>query len=202
MIFGDPNAIAIEIGEILPNYHNSGACYIQFRFIVKGEGVGDWEDRIQLTAAVGYMMDFLANKPFRRQDSLSDVSASEFFFATYDVFYTQLNEAFVSPNLRDRHHLSDAGAGALLDKIGISVADISDGSARIVVKDFKLEQVIFDLIILSQLIDEMGNSFVNWAEGLTDSAGNAYLKPLHEWRRKLKSQRERIMKKPGQLRFL
>ena len=52
MLFGDPNHIAIEIGEVVA-YPGFPGLYVQFRFWIGRAPIGDWDDRIPLNASTG-----------------------------------------------------------------------------------------------------------------------------------------------------
>lgn len=165
MIFGNPNSVAIEVGEFLSNYGNNGP-YVQFQFIIESIRIGDWNDRIPLLASVERAVDFQASRAYRRNDSLERVSSTEFFSLTFDAFYNYdyASQPILLPNLRDRHQLSEIGMGALSDKIGITVADVSLGWTRIVVKDLRSNQIVADQTFPSSDLDEACNAFVSWGK--------------------------------------
>lgn len=173
MIFGNPETIAIEVGE-LDSFLEEGQCYIQFRFVLFGLTVGDWDDRIPLLAATGSMETFLSCRNFRQDESLAEIGSESFFAKTFTAFYDYdyQTQPILRPNLRDRYHLSEVGGDSICDKYGIAVANVTAGSSRVVVKDLRHNIVILDKCVNSREIEEMGKRFLEWGE----IAGEKYKK--------------------------
>jgi hypothetical protein len=165
MIFGNPETIAIEIGE-LDSCLEEGQYYVQFRFVLLGQTVGDWDYRIPLLAATGSMQTFLSCRNYRQNESLAEINAESFFAKTFISFYDYdyKRQPILRPNLRDRYHLSEVGGESICDKYGIAVADVTAGTSRVVVKDLRHDVVILDYCVNSHDIEEMGKRFLEWGE--------------------------------------
>ena len=163
MMFGNPEFIAIEIGELIADYGGNGP-YVQFRFIINGVGMGDWDDRIPLRACIERATDFQSSKAQRLYES--EDSSKVFFERTYDAFYKYDygSQQMLSPNLRDRHHLSEIGMSALSDKVGIAAAESSDGRIRIVVKNLQSDDFLLDTSFDSRYLDRACDAFILWAK--------------------------------------
>lgn len=166
-MFGSPQLLAIEIGEVLENWENCGP-FVQIRFVVCGHQIGDWEDRVPLEPSIKCTADFHICKAFRRNDSLKDVSSSELFSVTYDAFYDYdyTTSPVLIPNFLDRFHLSEVAMGATRDKFGIVVVDVTDSLARIAVKDLRTDEIIVDREIPVHAVDEVCESYMSWGEDL------------------------------------
>ena len=165
MIFGNPDTIAIELGEIDSSL-DPGRNYIPIRFVLFGQRIGDWEYRIPLLVATGSMRTFLSCRAFRKDESLKDVDSESFFAKTYTAFYEYdyKRQPVLRPNLRDRYHLSEVAGTSICDKYGIVVADVAPGTSRIVVKEMRSSSIILDKYVESKAIEDMGRSFLDWGE--------------------------------------
>lgn len=169
MIFGNPQAIAIEVGE-LDSGLAQGRDYVQLRFLLFGNPIGDWEDRIPLLVATGNMKTFLSSSGFRQDESLAHVDSESFFTKTFTNFYEYdyQTQPVLQPNLRDRHHLSEVGGVSICDKYAIVVADVAAGTSRVVAKDLRKNIVILDECVNSGEIEEMGSHFLEWGERIAN----------------------------------
>ena len=212
MIFGNPDTIAIEIGELVcyrvrnrkllvfradsadgrwfldleqsdcnqsvkdgdqerwefcKPEQISKTIHVQFRFIFFGQYIGEWDDRFPLTQSFVRMKEFLDISAFQRDDSLRGVDSKTFFDKTFTAFYetdyTIRPWLEPDPNLRDRYHLSEVGGDSICDLYGIVVAGISAETSRIVVKDFRREEIWIDREFKTGEIEKMGRPFVEWA---------------------------------------
>ncbi len=213
MIFGNPDTIAIEIGELVcyrvrnrkllvfradsadgrwfldleqsdcnqsvedgdqerwefcKPEQISKTIQVQFRFIFFGQYIGEWDDRFPLTQTFVRMKEFLDISAFRRDDSLRNVDSKTFFDKTFTAFYetdyTIRPWLEPDPNLRDRYHLSEVGGDSICDLYGIVVAGISAETSRIVVKDFRREEIWIDREFKTGEIEKMGRPFVEWTK--------------------------------------
>ena len=163
MIFGNPNAIGLEVGETLDEF-DPPQIYIQIRFIILGHLIGNWDDRVPITQAWRNMEDFLNCEIYRREYTLDCVDSETFFERTFTAFYKRdYRLPPVIPNFRDRFHLSEVGGDSICDLYGIVVAEVAPNRSRIVVKDFRTEQFILDDEVDSEEIEKMGQEFVEWA---------------------------------------
>lgn len=54
--------------------------------------------------------------------------------------------------------------GALSDKIGIAVADVSSRLTRIVIKDLRSNEIVADQTYSSSVLDQACNAFICWAK--------------------------------------
>lgn len=208
MIFGNPETVAIEVGELVcyrvrngrvlvfradstddrwhldPESSDCGESFdideawaickpeqitrgiqVQFRFILFGQVVGAWDDPFPLSQAFHGMKEFLANSDYRRDDSLRDVDSRTFFDKTFTAFYEMdySIRPWLDPNLRDRYHLSEVGGDSICDLYGITVADIAPETSRIVVMDFRRDEILIDREFHTDEIGNMGQTFVEWA---------------------------------------
>ncbi len=170
MMIGNPDLIAIEVGEIDSSL-DQDRDYIQFRFVLFGQVIGDLDPSIPLLVATENMKIFLACRDFRRDESLRDVDSESFFAKTFTDFYEYdyKTQPVVQPNLRDRHHLSEVGGDSICDKFGVVVAEVAPGSSRILVKDLRSNSILLDRLLESSAIEEVGKQFLKWVEGRSDS---------------------------------
>ena len=163
MMFGDPNQVAIEIGELDISIEH-GTIYVPIQFLIFGTPIGVWDDRLQLITALRNMEDFLENRADRRDDSLRNFDSRTFFDRTFTDYYEgEYVVGVVVPNLRDRFHLSEIASDTICDYYGIAVADVSAGKSRIVVKEFDSERIILDGEFETAKFDAMCQEFVDWA---------------------------------------
>lgn len=164
MIFGKPNVIAIEVGETFEEI-DPYQIYIQIRFIILGQFIGNWDDRIPITQAWRNMEDFLSCNEYRRDFTLKNVDSATFFERTFSAYYKcDYRLPPVIPNFRDRYHLSEVGGDSICDLYGIVGAEVAPNKSRVVVKDLQAEQFILDEEIDSGEIEKMGKEFVEWAQ--------------------------------------
>lgn len=163
MVFGNPHSVAIEVGETDAQI-DPPQIYIQLRFVLFGQHIGDWDDRVPITMAWRNMEDFLNCKNYRRDFSLNCVDSETFFEMTFSAFYERdARKPPIIPNFRDRYHLSEVGGDSICDLFGIAVAEVAPNRSRVVAKDFRADQIILDDEVDSDELDRMGQEFVAWA---------------------------------------
>jgi len=163
MIFGDPNRVALEIGELRTDIE-PGKIYVPIQFIIFGTPIGVWDDWLQLITALRNMEDFLECRAYRRDDSLRNVDSRTFFDRTWTAFYEWDYRVLPNvPNYRDRFHLSEIASDTIIDHYAIVVADVSDDQSRIVVMEFDTERIMLDGEIGTNEFNAMCRDFVDWA---------------------------------------
>ncbi len=142
MFFGNPNQVALEIGELRTDFE-PGKIYVSIQFIIYGTPIGVWDDRLQLITVLRNMEDFLECREYRRNDSLRNVDSRTFFDRTWTAYYEgEYVVGEIGPNYRDRFHLSEIASDTIIDHYAIVVADVSGDRSRIVVKEFDSERII------------------------------------------------------------
>lgn len=164
MIFGS-RYFGIEVGE-LTTEAGSGTTLVQFRFLVKDREIGDWEDRIRLRDSLHYSRVFLDCKGQRMRTDLANANSDDVFKNLYDAFfdYDYSSAPLQKPNLRDKFHLDDVGLGAISDRYGLVIVDISDKESRIIVKKFSGSEFVADQKIPSDEVNKVFQDYLNWGE--------------------------------------
>lgn len=77
----------LEIRGILNNYPDASGLYAQFRFWVKSQIIGDWEDRIPLVASMRDMQDLCMHSQERRRHLFQETTSDKIFADAYDAFF-------------------------------------------------------------------------------------------------------------------
>lgn len=164
MIFGS-SSFGIEVGELTTEI-GSDNTLVQFRFIVGDHEIGDWEDRIRLRDSLHYSKIFLECKAHRMRGDLANADSIAVFESIYDAFfdYDYGSAPPQSPNLRDRFHLDDIGLGAISDRFGLVIVDISENDSRIIVKKFADSEIVADQQIPSLEVDKAFQEYLTWGE--------------------------------------
>jgi hypothetical protein len=166
MIFGDRNAIAIEIGDIIDYEHNG--IWLPFKFVVDNIEFGDFEGDfgiIPLSGCAGYLHSFLENREYRVCPSVATLEVNSVFKQLFTEFYESEygGAEQPGPNLRDRYHLSEVGMEAVIDKCAILMVDVDEVSSRIIVKDYRADRFVVDKWTKTSEFEEMANGFLAWA---------------------------------------
>ena len=167
IVFGDQQSFAIEIGAV-ETYATASGIFVQFRFWVGGVPIGDWDDRISLSASVHYATVVVEYARLRFERSFEGVPAVEAFQKVYDSFYNHdyTKEPAIVPNLRDRFHLDGVGMGAIDDKYGIVLLSNSFDFGRVIVKDLRVGTIIVDILISSGVVEEACREYITWGQQL------------------------------------
>lgn len=163
MIFGNPATFAIEIGAVEQPPHGAG-LFIQFRFWVDSQPIGDWEDRIPLIASIENARTLCANESDRCEWLFNETSPDDIFQAVYDGFfeYDYTKDPILTPNLRDRFHLDGIGMGAIQDKYGLVLVGSSSDSERIIVKDIRKHILLADVLLRFGFVESAVNAYSEW----------------------------------------
>lgn len=172
MIFGDPATFAVEAGAF-EDPSLWGGLYLQFRFWIDGQPIGDWEDRIQLTASIGYAGSLCETECCRREWLFHDTSPEDIFQAVYDGFfeYDYTNDPILNPNLRDRFHVDDIGMGAVEDKYGLVLVGSSTDAERLIVKDLRKGIFLADVSLPFGFVESVLNVYIEWGRSQLRAEG-------------------------------
>ncbi len=163
MIFGNPDTIAIEVGDVVSFGDRD---WVPFRFLIANQPFGNFSDRISLFGCAVRMKSFLMNREYRRNDALEDCDTEQVFAETFTAFYEYdyRTQPIIRPNLRSRYHLNEVALDSTRDSFGIVVVDVNSTESRIVVRDLRTNRFVLDIRIKTQDIENMGTSFIAWAE--------------------------------------
>jgi hypothetical protein len=163
VIIGTPAIFAIETGAVDRSAYDGG-IYIQFRFWIDCQPIGDWDDRIPLAASIENANTVIRNQPYRRERLFGDASPDEILRSVYDRFfeYDYTKDPIVVPNLRDRFHLDDIGMGAMYDKFGVVLVGFSRDVERILAKDLRHCKVLSDVRAPFGIIESVLSLYIEW----------------------------------------
>ena len=163
MLFGTVEGFGIEVGEeeAHPEFRD---VYVAFRFWVGTVAVGDWGERISLSASTHSAALFRDLEPDRLRAPFSPVPADTLFQQVYDAVFSL--HCFVGRSggvdLRALYHLDAIGMGALRNKYGLVLVASSDGLERIVVKDLNQEQFIADVSLPLGTVESTLTQYIEW----------------------------------------
>jgi len=128
--------------------------------------IGDWEDRIRLRDSLHYTKAFLDCKGNRMRTDLAGADSDDVFKKLYEDFYDYeydySSASLQNPNLRDRFHLDDIGLGAISDRFGLLIVEISKEDSRIIVKKFADSVIVADQRIRSVDVDKVFQEYLKW----------------------------------------
>lgn len=163
MIFGDSNTFAIEAGAI-EHHPMANGPYIQFRFWIGNQPIGDWEDRIPFKASIENAIVLCDNKHYREEWLFDSVPSKVVFQKVYDAFfgYDYTKSPALSPNLRDRYHLDDIAMGAVQDQYGLILVQNTHSLSRVIVKDLIKSNILIDITFESGHVEHVLKSYVEW----------------------------------------
>jgi hypothetical protein len=163
MVFGQPESFGIEIGAA-DSYPEFKDFYVQFRFRVGSVPMGDWDDRISLSASTHCASLFCDMEPGRRGAPFAPVSPAQLFQQVYDAYFS--HGCFIgrsgSPDLRAVHHLDPIGMGAIRDRYGLILVASADGLERVLAKDLQQERFIADVSLPMGSVEAVLAQYIDW----------------------------------------
>lgn len=171
MIFGKASRFAIEIGD-QEKYPDYPGVYVQFRFWISGIPIGDWDDRIAVSASVGYASTVCDTQPWRQRRRFASSVSGEVFRAVYDDYFScdYMKQPVVAPDLRDTFHLDGVGMGAVQDKYGLVLVTSSEGLERLIAKDLRQDRFVADIVVPLGFVESVLCEYIAWGKALLAGA--------------------------------
>jgi len=163
MLLGDKCIFAVEC-EIQNRFDSF--VYCTFRFWIKGDPVGDWDEEVVLGVIVNAAHVFLRYENDRRLDNI-DCSSSVLAWARINQISNSDDPEELRLSLerqyRQRYLLHEIADESVAPIAQVIVIDCSDGSQRIL---WKMREgiVIHEVVAPSLTVDRVLELFVQWAE--------------------------------------
>ena len=94
-----------------------------------------------------------------------NVDSETFFERTFTSYYESeyIPHQRVSPDDRDRFHLSEICGAPIIDQYGIVAAEVAPNKTRIVTNDFRTNEIIVDGMIDTDEFEGVCREFILWA---------------------------------------
>ena len=173
MLFGQRSRFAIEIGDI-DRHEGYPGLFVQFRMWIDDVPIGDWEDRIVLGVSMTRARTLRENEQSRSNMPFPLVSAEEVFKTAYDDYYSlepyDPNEMCNRhPTFCDRFHMEHVGDNAITDHYGMVLVASTDGTQRVIVRQFDLSRdrtkgpIIVDVTLPHGCVELALGTYIEWA---------------------------------------